>query len=140
MTVHILGINQHKVVTKFLDMCLSKFSTPAGVIPWSNYIAFGVDNTSVNIGRHISLIVEARKKNEHIVLMGWPCRIVCNHLLEYFDVEELLVDIYFHFDYSSKRKNLTVYLCWKNFEELFPVSEPWNEGRWMKINTVEQID
>ena len=29
----------------------------------------------------------------------------CNHLLEHFDVEELLVDIYFHFDHSSKRKN-----------------------------------
>ena len=70
VTVRILGINQHKVVMEFLDMCLSKFSTPAGVIPWSNCIAFGVDNTSVNVGRHKSLIVEARKKNEHIVLMG----------------------------------------------------------------------
>ena len=28
-------------------------------IPWSNCIAFGIDNTSVNVGRHKSLIVEA---------------------------------------------------------------------------------
>ena len=28
-----------------------------------------------------------------------------------FDVEELLVDIYFHFGYSSKRKNLFVEFC-----------------------------
>ena len=70
VTVCILAINQHKVVTEFLDMCLSKSSTPAGVIPWSNCISFGVDNTSVNVGRDKSLIVEARKKNEHIILMG----------------------------------------------------------------------
>ena len=118
MTVRIYGINQHKVVTEFLDMCLSKSATSAGVIPWSNCIAFGVDNTSVNVGRHKFLIIEARKKNEHIVLMGCPCHIVCNHLLEYFDVEELLVDIYFHLDYSSKRKNLLAEfnsLCDQNY-------------------------
>ena len=78
-----------------------------------NCIAFGVDNTYVNVGRHKSLIVEARKKNEHIVLIGCPCdiahntarkstKVFCNHLLEHFDVEELLVDIYFHFNHSSR--------------------------------------
>ena len=86
-------------------------------IPWSNCIAFGVHNTSVNVGRHKSLTVEARKKNEHFVLMGFSCHIAhntarkstktfCNHLPEHFDVEELLVDIYFHFNHSPKRKNL----------------------------------
>ena len=127
VTVHIFDINQHKEVMKFLDMGLSKSSTSVGIfcsidsaitkyeIPWSNCTAFGVDSTSVNIGRHKFLIVEARKKNEHIVLMSCPCHIAhntagkstkafCNRLLEHFDVEELLVDIYFHFDYSSKRK------------------------------------
>ena len=128
-TVHIFDINQHKVAMKFLDMCLSKSSRSPGIffftdsamakyeIPCSNCIATGVDNISANIGRHKSLIVEARKKNEHIVLMGCPCHIAhntarksikafCNHLLEHFDVEKLLVDIYFDFDHSSKRKNL----------------------------------
>ena len=82
-----------------------------------NCIAFAVDNTSVNVGRQKSLIVEARKKNKQIVLMGCPCHIAhstarkstkafFNHPLEHFDVEDLLVDIYFHFDHSSKRKNL----------------------------------
>ena len=128
-TVHIFDINQHKVAMKFLDMCLSKSSRSPGIfffidsamakyeIPCSNCIATGVDNISANIGRHKSLIVEARKKNEHIVLMGCPCHIAhntarksvkafCNHLLEHFDVGKLLVDIYFDFDHSSKRKNL----------------------------------
>ena len=74
VTVRIYDVNQHKVVTKFLDMCLSKSSTSAGIfssidmamnkygIPWSNCIALSVDNTSVNVGKHKSLIVEARKK------------------------------------------------------------------------------
>ena len=51
----VFDINQHKVVTKFLDTCLRK-STSADIfcsinsamtkyeIPWSNCIAFGVDN------------------------------------------------------------------------------------------------
>ena len=141
VTVRIFDINHHKAVTKFLDMCLSKSSTSAGIyrsndsamtkyeIPWSNCIAFGVDKTSVNVGRHKSLIDEARKKNEHIVLMGCPCHIahntarkstkaLCYHLLEHFDVEELLVDIYLHFNHSSKRKNLLVEFnsfCNKNY-------------------------
>ena len=53
----------------------------------------------------------------NIVLMGCLCHVAhktarkstkafCNHLLEHFDVEELLVDIYFDFDHSSQRKNL----------------------------------
>ena len=115
-------------------MCLSKSSMAVGIfssidnamsksnVPWENCIALGVDNTSVNVGRHNSLIVEARKKNEHIILMGCPCHIAhntarkstkkfCNSLNNSFDVEELLVDIYFHFDYSSKRKNLFVEFC-----------------------------
>ena len=112
-------------------MCLSKSSTSTVIyrsidsamtkyeIPWSNCIVFGGDKTSVNVGRHKSLIDEARKKNEHIVLMGCPCYIahntarkstkaLCYYLLEHFDVEELLVNIYLHFDHSSKRNNLLV--------------------------------
>ena len=90
VTVRIFDINHHKVVTKFLDVCLSTSSTSAGIfcsvdsamtkyeIPWSNCIAFGGDNTSVNVGRHKSWIVEARKKNEQIILMGCPCHIAHN--------------------------------------------------------------
>ena len=41
-------------------------------IPWENCIALGVDNTSVNVCRHNSLIVEARKRNEHIQILNLP--------------------------------------------------------------------
>ena len=129
LTVCIIDINQHKVVTKFFDMCLSKSATAVGKfssidqamsasnIPWENCVALGVDDTSVNVGKHNSLIVEARKKNEHIIYRGCPCHIAhntaskstkafCDSLCKNFDVEELLIDIYFHFNYSSKQKNL----------------------------------
>ena len=70
-------------------MCLNRSSTAEGIfsslnaalekhIPWSNSIALGVDNTSVNVGKHKSIIVEARKKNPEITLMGCPCHIAHN--------------------------------------------------------------
>ena len=90
-------------------------------IPWENCVSLGVDNTSVNAGRHNSLIVEARKRNNNIFLMGCPCHIAHNaakkattafeKVVNNFDIEQLLVDIYFHFDYSSKHKNLLLEFC-----------------------------
>ena len=54
-------------------MCLGKSAIAEGIqsvsgalekhdIPWANCIALGVDNTSVNVGKHKSLIVEVQKK------------------------------------------------------------------------------
>ena len=114
-------------------------------IPWSNCIAFGVDNTSANVGRHKSLIADAREKNENIVLMGSPCHIAqnaarkttkafCNHLLERFDVEELLVDIYFHFGNSSKRKNILAEFnsfCDQNYCKIIK----FHSVRWLGLST-----
>ena len=87
----------------------------------NNYVSLAVDNTSLNVGRNNSVIVEARKKNEHIILMGCQCHIAYNaaskatkafvKVVDNFDVEELIVDIYFHFDYLSKRKNVFVEFC-----------------------------
>ena len=89
-TVRLFDISQHKIVIKFLDMCLSKSSTAVGIfslidevfqkngIPWKNCISLGVDNTSVIFGTHKSLIVEARKQNANIILMGCPCHIAHN--------------------------------------------------------------
>ena len=74
--VQLFDINQHKVVTKFFDMCPSTSSTAVGIfnainasmtkndLTWDNCVSLAVDNTSVNIGRNNSVIVEARKKME----------------------------------------------------------------------------
>ena len=91
-------------------------------IPWEHCMCLGVDNTSVNIGRHNSLIVEIEKKNPDCMLMGCPCHIAhniashgtkvfCKALNDNFNVEDFLVDLYFHFDWSSKRKNLFAEYC-----------------------------
>ena len=89
-------------------------------VSWAHCVSLGVDNTSVNIGKLNSLIVKARKMNENIILMGCPCHMAHNtagkaekEFEKYvdFNAEQFLVDLYFHFDYSSKRKNLLVEFC-----------------------------
>ena len=127
VTVRLFDINQHMVVNQFLDMCLSSSSDADGIfaaidkafanngILWNKCISLGFDNTSVNIGKHHPLIRNAREKNDEIILMGCPCHMVhdtARHATKAFEkfvifnAEELLVDSYFDFDYSSKRKNL----------------------------------
>ena len=81
VTVRLFDISQHKVVPNFLDMCLSRTSTAAAIfssindafvsndVSWDNCVSLGVDNTSVNVGKHRSLFVEAKKLNPHIMLM-----------------------------------------------------------------------
>ena len=80
----------------------------------------GVDNTSVNISKHQSLMTKAREKNDKIILMCCPCHMAHNATCHakkafgkfvIFNAEELLVDLYFHFDYYSKRKDLFLEFC-----------------------------
>ena len=126
--VRLFDINQHKVVTKFYDICFSTSSTAVGIfrsidtalkknkITWDKCVSLAVANTSVNVGQNNSVIVEARKKIEYIILMHCRCHIAHNavskatkafvKVVNNCDVEELLVDIYFQFHYSSKHKNM----------------------------------
>ena len=74
VTVRLFDINQHKVVTKFFDMCPSTSSTVVEIfnainasmtkndLTRDNCVLLAVDNTSVNVGRNNSVIVEASKK------------------------------------------------------------------------------
>ena len=64
VTVRIFDISQHKVVPKFLEMCLSKALTAAAIlasidnifqvnkVPWEKSLSLGADNTSVNVGKN----------------------------------------------------------------------------------------
>ena len=112
-------------------------------------MSLAVDNTSVNVGRHNSIIVEARKKNEDIILMGCPCHIVhrtaskaTNSFVKVannFDVEQFLVDIYFHFDYLSKHKNLLTEFC-EFCDQKYCKIIKFHSVRWLGLSTcIERV-
>ena len=136
LTVRIFDINRGKVDTRFLDMCTTRGVAAATAeaifgkmnevlelhnIPWSNCVGVGVDNTSVNIGRHNSIMTRVHQVNPFVYFMGCPCHISHNAAntaaeafckLTGFDVEELAIDIFYWFDKSTKRKSsLEEYCC-----------------------------
>lgn len=125
LTVQIYDVNLKRVKTSFLDMCLSSGSTAQmlfqGIdeclaghrIPWENCVAFSVDNANVNLGRNNSILTRFKLQNPSRYFNGCQCHVVHNtpsaaakvfNAETGFDVEDLLVDIYYWFDYSTKRK------------------------------------
>ena len=127
LTVRIFDANRGGVTTRFLDMCLTSTSTAEAnfskidetllhfEIDWSRCIAFGVDNTSVNMGIHNSIKTRVQQKNSAVYFMVCPCHMVHNTAIKAaeafqsitgFDAEEMLVDLYYWFDKSKKRKML----------------------------------
>lgn len=136
LTVRMFDENRGKVNTRFLDMCTTS-GQHAGTaesifnkmdqvlslhhIPWDYCVGLGVDNTSVNIGRHNSIMTRIHQKNPNVYIMGCPCHIAHNtasiaaEALQHdvrFDVEEIMVDLFYWFDKSTKRKSsLKEYCC-----------------------------
>lgn len=125
LTVQIYDVNLKRVKTSLLDMCLSSGSTAEkpfqGIndclaghrIPWENCVAFSVDNTNVNMGKNNSILTRVKQQNPSVYFNGCQCHVVHNtsaaaakafNAVIGFDVEDLLVDIYHWFLYSTKRK------------------------------------
>ena len=64
ITAKLFDEDEYEVLTHFLDICLCKSATAEGIfqsvngvlekheISWVNCLALGVDNTSVNVGKH----------------------------------------------------------------------------------------
>lgn len=79
-------------------------------ITWDNYVSLAVNNTLVKVGPANSVIVEAWKKNKSM-LISFPCHMANNNasksiqifvkIVDNSNVEELLLGINVHFDYSS---------------------------------------
>ena len=129
ITVKLYDIKNDRNVTRFLDMCLLTSSTAEGIYgvledkltqllqcddPWKLYTSVGVDNTSVNIGVRNSLKTRILRRNSAIFFNGCPCHKIHNaaqyaaeaSMVECgFDVEEFVVDLYYWFGKSTKRKN-----------------------------------
>ena len=81
------------VTSQLLDMCTTtgrECGTASSIfdkvnsvinqhgIPWSNCVGFGVDNTSVNVGRHHSIMTLVREVNNNCYFMGCLCHLVHN--------------------------------------------------------------
>ena len=77
-------------------------------IPWKNCIAFSSDNASVMTGRFKGCITYLKKLQPSLALVGCPCHLI--HIgaektarMLPLSVEELLIDLYYYLDKSSKR-------------------------------------
>ena len=86
-------------------------------IPYINCVGFGVDNATVNIGKHNSIKTRVLEENPQVYFMGCPCHIFHNTVHSAcarfstgtgFDVDDL--DDYF-FENNSKRKGVLSKFC-----------------------------
>jgi hypothetical protein len=153
VTVRIFDVNFSRVMTKFVDMNLlegpnastaeSMFNSDDELfnehsISWDTVTAIGVDNTNANNGAHNSIKSRVLGRNPNVFVSGCPCHILHNAAgkggsafaeVTDFDVEDHLVDLFYWFDKSSKRKSsLKEYyeFCDSEYEEVIKyVSTRW---------------
>ncbi len=93
ITVKIFDTSRDKVQSRFLDMCLTNGARAAtaeeifarmdqilssNAISWANCVGCGVDNTSVNLGKHNYIKTRVQHVNPSIYFMGCPCHIAHN--------------------------------------------------------------
>ena len=79
-------------------------------IPWENCVYLSVDNTNIMIGKNNSIAPRFLEENENVFIAGCPCHIAAsnahNDFCEYIslNVEDMMVDLFYWFDKSAKRK------------------------------------
>lgn len=111
------------VTTAFLDFAVCNQATAENTfaeldakmkiydINWKNCLAFSSDNASVMLGKNNSVFKRIADLNPDVYPVGCVCHLA--HLCAKkaakqlsVDVEQLVIDLYYHFDKSSKRKEL----------------------------------
>lgn len=111
------------VTTAFLDFAVCNQATAHNTferidekmklydINWSKCVAFSSDNASVMIGKNNSIYTRIGDSNPDVYPVGCACHLahlcakkVANQLS--VNVEQLVIDLYYHFDKSSKRKEI----------------------------------
>ena len=129
ITVQIHDVTSNMVVTRFLDIYTTTGATAEAIYstmnlklgsllncpnPWMLCTSVGVDNTSVNIGVRDSIKTRVLQQNPAVYFNGCLCHIIHNAAQKAgevftevcgFDVEEFVIDLYYWFDKSTKRKN-----------------------------------
>lgn len=112
---------QDKVADGFIDMpvcndakaenifnCIASSMDEKG-INWSNCIGFSSDNCNVMIGKNNSVLSRVKAQAPHIYSVGCPSHLVniCAKTAAKelsMSPEELIIDIYYYFEKSSKRR------------------------------------
>ena len=131
-TVRIFDVNSSKVGSCPLHTCAIRGTdlvTTAAIfnkvnqvvssheIPWSNYIGFIVDNTSVSVGVRNSILIRVVSNNPACYFMGCPCHLVHNVVwkassslgaISRFDIEDTCIDMFYYLDKSMKQNSALV--------------------------------
>ena len=122
VTIRIFDVNRSKQVTShFYDMCTTsgedcgkaavfvnamheKFQNDS--VPWMNAVSLSVDNTNSMIGRNNSIAPRCKARNPNIFVAGCLCHLADIAATEGngLNVENVLIDLYYWFDKSSKQK------------------------------------
>lgn len=140
---------------ELLQMCVSDSSTAEGIfsvmhnelsvheISWNNCSGIGLDNTNTNVGKRNSVITRIHSKNESVYLSGCPAHMLHNAALKAskafskitsFEVEDFMIDIFYHFDKSSKRKNVLSEFCLLYDAEFYEILR-YCSTRWLSLET-----
>ena len=110
MSLYFLSVHEksfENLLILFTYVILLYFS--AREIPWSNLIAFSSDNCSVMKGKHNSVLSRIRNIQPDVLDIGCISHLAnlcCVAAVKQLPlpVEELLIDVYFHFSHGAKRK------------------------------------
>ena len=114
-------------VTRFLAMPVCNVSTAEALfdamaqelhsrnIPWSNVVGFMSDTANVMVGAHNSVLSRVKEQQPHVFSLGCLCHLAALCATAAIkklpvSVDDLLIDIFYHFKYSSKR--------WSEFAEI----------------------
>ncbi|KAK7094014.1 hypothetical protein V1264_007690 [Littorina saxatilis] len=81
---------------------------PPPSVPWQNCMALGCDNAPVMTGHTNGVFGNMKTKQPHLYLSGCPCHLIHRAAQKAaselpLKIDEILVDIYFYFEHSSKR-------------------------------------
>lgn len=112
-----------RVTTAFLDFAVAIQATARNTfealndkmkiydVNWQNCLAFSSDNASVMLGKHTTVFQRIAEIKPDVYPVSCACHLA--HLCAKkaakelsMDVEQLVINLYYHFDKSSKRKEL----------------------------------
>ena len=135
-------------VTRFLAMPVCNIATAEklfdaintvmeeNAIPWKNVVGYASDTANVMVGEHNSVLSRVREKQPKVFSLGCLCHLanLCSAAALKtlpISVDNLLIDIFYHFKYSAKR--------WEEFSEIQSEFEDIKPLRALKHSTTRWL-